>query len=227
MPNPESTLPPPGHTRHGSLDLPLTVWHVPSSRDLIYGLVTELTPTGHTLTIGIDGWEALPQMFDRSVTVITNQPTTTGNTHRQLPLHHRQRVDIRPVGAEGLTEELRHFPTGVGLVVASAEILRVYGAIEAAIGTLHPGGFLALTAEDDVSARDVALWSPVAVKGDGLALAFVGFLVATTKQTLDRAKASPQINCLPPGTGERRQRSHAGVSIWTTPIPQPTLQESA
>ena len=227
MPTPKWIPAPPDHARHGSLDIPTTVWNIRSPRDFIYGLVTELKPTGQALTIDIDGWECLPRDFDHSVTVLTTQPGLPQQAYRKLDPHHHQCVDIAEVDRNNLTQVLRGFSNTFGLIIAPAEVLQIPGAIQALTDPLSEEGFLVLVTENDQAASEIALWSTEATQRESGDWAFIGSLAVTSQEVLDLAAATPQLPCISNEPVEKRPRGHSGVSIWTKKPQLPLVREAA
>lgn len=171
--------------RYGSLDVPLSVWTVEGPEDLVDGLLLELAPTGPVAAIDLPGWTALP--LAGRFTRLFWRTRATRNALATLPDAARRRTTashvVRTTLAAKLTTEQQ-----LGMVAASAWLLRCPGGLDAVARALRPGGALTVIGCTEQDAVDIATLIDTAASPRLTAdLDFAAYLVAASTTSLDAA----------------------------------------
>ncbi|QSB06508.1 hypothetical protein [Natronoglycomyces albus] len=209
--DPSSSERPVAKSRYGSLDMPLTVWHIADSSDLMTGLLAQLQPCGPVAAIDVDGWEAAAA-HGREVFVYSRNEAADRHLMASASVVVHDRVRIASAGATEFIKNVNAQRQKAGLVVASGWVLRAHGVLSAVVDQLRPGGYLVIIAHDDREAVDVAMLVTDA-QGGATGLAFTAHLIAVTRGALDAARA--EHHTLAGADRPKRARRHLGVAIWT------------
>jgi hypothetical protein len=181
-------------SRHGTLDVPLSVWQVPDAAALTAGLLAELKPArGPIITVDVPGWEAIPKAA-RHALVLTRDLAASARVLTGLPAAKQGLARIQPVGDHSLGFRLAAVARQSGLVIASAWLLTCTGALAAAANALRPDGHLAVIGQGPAEQARLARLSRPRTDTDGpdeapdvLGLAFAGHIVAAPAAVFDAA----------------------------------------
>jgi hypothetical protein len=203
LPNQPVSKPPLAQSRYGNLDVPLSVWTVEGPGDLLDGLLVELAPTGPVAAVDAPGWTALPlagratRLFWRTRAAYALMQT--------LPDTARARTTTRHVTALTLAGRLSA-ERRLGMVAASAWLLRAPGALDAATRVLRPDGSLVVIGRTEQDAVDIAtLTDTIATAASRLH--FSAYLVAASSSELAAAERAADQDS---GSVMR----HWAVGIW-------------
>ncbi|MEU5874260.1 hypothetical protein AB0A73_22220 [Glycomyces sp. NPDC047369] len=200
--------PPLARSRAGSLDVPLSVWTVEGPGDLLDGLLIELAPTGPLAAVDTPGWTALP--LAGRTTRLYWRTRTSYDLARTLPDAARGRTNAHHVTSATLAAKLDG-ERRLGMIAASAWLLRSPGALDAAARALRPGGFLAVIGRTEQDAVDIATRTdtdaPAASRLD-----FTAYLVAASTAAFN---AAVRVGDRAAGASMR----HWAVGIWQRRTP--------
>ncbi|MCH7230014.1 hypothetical protein L0U85_03940 [Glycomyces sp. L485] len=206
--------------RHGTLDVPLTVWQVADAASLTAGLFAEFKPArGPIVAVDVPGWETIPRHARHGIILTRNRRGATA-VLKQLPTAKQGLVTIRPVSLTNLSWTLAAIEARIGLVVASAWLLEREGAFAAAANALKPDGLIALIARShDEQARLTRLAAPPDIRDfsddvpAALGMAYAGHIVAAAPKVFDAAVAAAEAR-----TATRRScpaaARHFDVFLW-------------
>jgi hypothetical protein len=206
LPNRTNSKPPLAVNRYGGLDVPLSVWTVDGTADLVAGLLVEIAPTGPVAAVDLPGWTAIP-LSGRCTRAYSRSRATSARELTTLPDAARQRVAHHLVNKTTLAPKLLS-ENGLGMVCASSWLLHCPGGLDGAIDALKPGGVLAVLGHTDEDAIDIATLVDTDTGGGGASgLDFAAYLVATAPETLDAAVQAAE--------GEQSESErHWAVGIW-------------
>ncbi|THV22877.1 hypothetical protein [Glycomyces paridis] len=208
-------------SRHGTLDVPLSVWQVPDAAVLTAGLLAELKPArGPIITVDVPGWEAIPKAA-RHALVLTRDQAASASALAGLPAAKQGLVRIQPVGDHSLGTRLAAVARQSGLVIASAWLLTCTGALAAAANALRSGGHLAVIGQGVAEQARLARLSRPRTDTDGsdeetpelLGLAFAGHVVAAPAAVFDAAVLAAEARRAGPAACPASSR-HFDIVIW-------------
>ena len=208
-------------TRHGTLDVPLTVWQVADAASLTAGLFAEFKPArGPIVAVDVPGWETIPRHARHGIVLTRNRGGATA-VLRQLPTAKQGLVTIRPVSLTNLSWTLAAIDARIGLIMTSAWLLKREGALAAAANALGSDGLIALIAHShDEQAHLVRLAAPPDHRDfddDGtpamLGLAYAGHIVAAPPNVFDAAVGAAEARTATRHSCPANAR-HLDVFMW-------------